>query len=81
MFYVCILYSPSLSKYYVGSTVHVDIRIDQHNKGQSSFTKKGIPWNLIHTIECDSRTTAVQLEIKIKKRGIQRFLDDEKINN
>ena len=37
---------------------------------------KGIPWNLIHHIECDSHSEAVQLENKIKKRGIKRFFED-----
>lgn len=79
MFQVYILYSPSLKKYYVGSTMHLEIRIDEHNRGKSSFTKKGIPWKLIHHIDFINRTDAVQLEMKIKKRGIRRFLEDQNI--
>lgn len=76
MFQVYILFSPSLQKFYVGSTEHLEIRFDEHNRGKSPFTKKGIPWRLIHQIECDSRIAAVQLENKIKKRGISRYLND-----
>ena len=76
MYVVYILFSPSLKKYYVGSTVHLSIRLEEHNRGKSSFTKKGIPWNLVHHIECESHSEAVQLENKIKKRGIRRFLED-----
>jgi len=65
-----------MNKYYVGSTEHLSIRIDEHNRGKSSFTKKGIPWILIHQIECESRSVAIQLEDKIKQRGISRYLDD-----
>ena len=74
MYVVYILYSPSLNKYYVGSTIHLSMRIEEHNRGKSPFTKKGVPWNLVHHIECDSHIAAVQLENKIKKRGIRRFL-------
>jgi len=76
MYVVYILLSESINKYYVGSTIHLSIRIEEHNRGKSSFTKKGIPWTLVHHIECESHSESVQLENKIKKRGIARFLDD-----
>ena len=76
MYVVYILFSPTLNKYYVGSTLHLSIRLEEHNRGKSPFTKKGMPWNLIHHIECESHNEAVQLENKIKKRGIKRYLED-----
>ena len=76
MFFVYILYSSSLEKYYVGSTDDVDKRLDQHNLGKGNFTSKGIPWILITTFSCNSRSEAVVLEMKIKKRGIKRYLQD-----
>jgi putative endonuclease len=79
MYVVYILFSASLNKYYVGSTVHLAIRIDEHNRGKSPFTKKGIPWTLVHHIECKDNTAAILLENKIKKRGIKRFLNDQNI--
>lgn len=78
MYVVYILFSPTLNKYYVGSTLHLSIRLEEHNRGKSPFTKKGMPWNLIHHIECESHSEAVQLENKIKKRGIGRYLVDLK---
>lgn len=76
MIFVYILYSSSLEKYYVGSTHDVDKRLQQHNSGKGKFTSKGIPWILITTFESSSRTDAVRLELKIKKRGIKRYLQD-----
>jgi putative endonuclease len=76
MFYVYVLYSSSLEKYYIGSTEDLQKRLVQHNSGKGNFTKKGLPWKLIFSIECESRTEAVQLEIKIKKRGAKRYLQD-----
>lgn len=78
-FVVYILYSISLGKYYVGQTRDINNRILQHNSGKGNYTSKGIPWELIHTFECINRSEAVQLELKIKKRGIQRYLQDNNL--
>jgi len=76
MFSVYILYSSTLNKFYVGSTQHLSLRLLEHNRGKSLFTKKGIPWILVHSFSCDNRTEALQLEKQIKKRGIARYLID-----
>ncbi len=79
MYYTYILFSHKLLIFYVGSTQHLDTRIAQHNSGKSKFTKQGIPWCLIHSFPFPSRALAVQLELKIKKRGILRFLIDNNL--
>jgi putative endonuclease len=76
MIFVYIIFSSSLSKYYVGNTEDVKMRLAQHNAGKGNFTSKGIPWILITKIKCDSRSEAVKLELKIKRRGIKRYLGD-----
>jgi putative endonuclease len=78
-FKVYILWSESLQKFYVGSTNNLEDRIYRHNTGQGRFTVKGMPWKLVLDINCENRKEAVQLEGKIKKRGIRRFLLDQKI--
>ena len=60
--------------------MHLSIRIEEHNRGKSPFTKKGMPWTLVHQIECENHSLAIQLENKIKKRGIGRYLDDLKMH-
>jgi putative endonuclease len=77
MFYVYILFSSSLEKHYVGHTDDVNRRFQQHNAGKGNYTSKGIPWLLIATFECTSKSDAVQLELKIKKRGAKRYLQDQ----
>ncbi|UUV21631.1 GIY-YIG nuclease family protein [Paenimyroides aestuarii] len=76
MFYTYILYSTKSLKYYVGQTNNLSDRINRHNTAQQIATKNGIPWILITYFECQSRSEAVQLENKIKKRGGKRFLFD-----
>lgn len=81
MYFVYILYSSSLDKYYVGSTEDVKRRIYEHNMGKGKYTSKGIPWDLVTIFECGDRKAAVRLELKIKKRGIKRYLQDNNSAN
>jgi putative endonuclease len=76
---VYILYSRSLDKYYVGITEDFERRLYQHNQGKGKFTSKGIPWLLITKFDCIGRSEAVHLEMKIKKRGIKRYLQDNNL--
>ena len=76
---VYILFSDSLQKYYVGQTSDVENRIHYHNTGKADFTSKGIPWRMIHSFPCATRSEAVRLEASIKKRGIKRYLQDRNI--
>jgi putative endonuclease len=78
-FYVYILYSSKLEKYYIGSTNDIEDRLYRHNSGQSTFTKTGIPWVLIHKEETATRAEAVRLEMSVKKRGAKRYLQDKGI--
>jgi putative endonuclease len=79
MCYVYTIYSSSLEKYYVDSTDNVERRLGQHNGGRGNFRSKGCPWDLIVSIECCSRSEATELEHKVKKRGIKRYLQDNKL--
>ena len=76
MFAVYILYSPIIKRFYVGSTNNLVDRLKRHNEGQSKYTKKGVPWNLVTSFNFNSRSEAYKLEMKIKKRGIERYLKD-----
>lgn len=76
MFFVYVLFSENLNKFYVGSTQNLESRFLQHNRGKTPFTKSGIPWKLIHFIPLNTRSEAIHLETKIKNRGIERYLKD-----
>ncbi|MFP3912827.1 MAG: GIY-YIG nuclease family protein [Desulfobacteraceae bacterium] len=78
-FYVYIIQSESTGRYYCGSSSDPIRRLRQHNDPDYNLTKttkrfKG-PWKLIWHHQCPSRAHAMTLEIKIKKRGIERFLN------
>jgi putative endonuclease len=73
---VYILYSKKRKRYYVGQTHNIEARFKRHNNGFVPSTKSGLPWVLKLTIEVKSRSEALKLEKRIKKRGIRRFLED-----
>ena len=76
LYVVYILFSEKLNRYYVGHTNNIEKRLTTHNRGGKKYTTKGIPWVLIEKYNCASRSEAMQLEKKIKKRGIKRYLDE-----
>ena len=80
MFYVYILFSNSINKFYVGYTSNLDLRLEQHNDALSKFSKSGIPWKIIHYFTTDNKTEAIILEKKIKKNGAKRYLERNNIS-
>jgi len=48
MVYVYILKSIKYPKTYVGSTINFNKRFQEHNNGQSIFTKRYKPWKLVY---------------------------------
>ncbi len=75
-FFVYILFSESLCKYYIGFTTDIAKRLQHHNSSQDRFSKKGVPWTLVTYFSCEDKKSALALEKKIKARGARRFLDD-----
>jgi len=75
MYYVYILYSASLDKYYVGSTADVEMRVERHNAGWGRFTKGGIPWKLMYTETCSTQSEALQRERGIKRQKDRRYIE------
>src|SRR5687768_1738858 len=77
--FVYILYSRKGLKYYAGITNDLSDRLNRHNKGESLSTKYGLPWELVYSEECANKSVAMALEIKIKKQGIRRYLEDHNL--
>lgn len=53
--------------YYTGSCVNIESRVADHNRGNTTFTKKFIPWKLIYVEEYATLKEARQRERQIKK--------------
>ena len=76
MFSTYILFSDKLNNYYVGQTEDLIQRMVDHNAGRSKFTKSGRPWELVYHVEFQTRSEAIFLEARIKRRGINRYLKE-----
>ena len=74
MYSVYIIYSENIDKFYVGQTQDFSQRIERHNGGMVTSTKKTNDWKLIWKTEVNSRSEALILERKIKNKGARRFL-------
>ncbi len=79
MFFIYVLQSQKTHRYYVGQTEDIPARLLRHNSGMMKSTKHGVPWKLLVSLPCSTRSEAMQLEKKIKSRGIKRFLSDNNL--
>ena len=78
MYCTYILWSEVTGRYYTGSTEDLDNRFIEHNQGEMSSTRSGIPWKIIHVEYFTTRALAMRKEEQIKSRGAKRYLEDLK---
>jgi len=80
MFFVYILYSVALNRYYVGQSSNVVKRVTEHLAGHARFTCAAKDWELVFVQCVPGRRDAVLLERHIKKaksrKTIERFVAD-----
>ena len=76
MFTTYILFSKSINTYYVGSTGNITDRLNRHNTGRSTYTKRGIPWVLVYRKEYATKSEAYQAELYIKSQKSRKYIED-----
>ncbi|MEL6670556.1 MAG: GIY-YIG nuclease family protein [Bacteroidota bacterium] len=74
-YYLYILYSAKIDRYYVGSTSNLSDRLHRHNTGRSKYTKRGIPWEVVYTESFPDRPAAVRREREIKKKKSRVYVE------
>ena len=67
MYFLYIIYSAKLDKYYVGSTANINERISKHNTNHKGFTGTVNDWILKYYEEFSTKTEALKRELQIKK--------------
>ena len=67
MYYVYILESLLNGDYYKGSTENYAERLEQHNRGESQYTRSLIPWKLIFVQAFETKTEALKREKQLKR--------------
>ncbi len=65
-YFVYILYSEKLDKYYIGSSYDPRDRLKKHNRSHKGFTSTGKPWLLQYIETYNSKTEALIREKQLK---------------
>ncbi|TKC00182.1 GIY-YIG nuclease family protein [Pedobacter cryophilus] len=66
MFFVYILFSSSLNKYYIGSTSNLEERLRKHNSNHKGFTGANSDWVLRYSETFETKIQALKREKQIK---------------
>jgi putative endonuclease len=74
MYILYVLKSKTAKKSYVGITIDLTRRINEHNSGKNFYTKRYCPWNLIYKEELSSWGEARKREKYLKSAVGRRFL-------
>ena len=69
MYFVYILKSKKDSSLYCGYTKDIGARLEEHNRGNVTYTSSRKPWNLIYYEAFQSLDDAIDREQKLKKFG------------
>jgi putative endonuclease len=67
MWYVYIIYSEKIDRYYIGVTDNLTWRLERHNQGWDRYTKRGIPWKIVYTESFENKTDTLRREKELKK--------------
>lgn len=74
MFTVYILQSQTTFRYYIGYCSNMKERLQRHNSGRSTYSKKERPWIVVYTEVFTNRTDAMKREKQIKSyKGGEAF--------
>ena len=65
-YWIYILRSKLLEKYYVGQSIDPHHRLVYHNTIEKGFTSRYRPWELVYSKECETRREAKEVEMKVK---------------
>ena len=76
IYIVYILQSSTTGRFYVGFTNDLDRRISEHNRKKGKFTDAGIPWEVVHKEQFESKIEAQQREKYIKSRKSRSYIEE-----
>ncbi len=74
MYYVYVLYSRKISKFYIGYTKDLNNRIEHHNLGLDRWSERGIPWKLVYFEKYENKQDALRREKFLKTGKGSKFV-------
>ena len=66
-YFLYILYSDSLDKYYIGTSHDPLLRLHYHNVSNKGWTCRGRPWKLVFTKKFATKSDAQKWERNLKR--------------
>ena len=72
--WVYIMESESTGQWYYGHTSDLERRRTEHNSGNTKSTKGKGPWKLIFAKEWETKSEAVNFELKLKRLRNKEFI-------
>jgi putative endonuclease len=78
MFYVYILYSALVDKFYIGYTENLEDALNRHNTHRSGFrrfTKRASDWKLVYFEIFENKKDAIKREREIKDKKSRRYIE------
>jgi putative endonuclease len=75
MWYVYIIYSEKIDRYYIGVTEDLIWRLERHNQAWGKYTKRGIPWKIVYTESFKDKSSALRREKEIKNRKSRKYIE------
>ncbi len=74
-YYVYILFSDRLNRYYIGSTKDIASRIEAHLWNHKGFTSKAKDWQLRYQEVFETKTEALAREKQIKRWKSRKLIE------
>ncbi|MFN3138420.1 MAG: GIY-YIG nuclease family protein [Allomuricauda sp.] len=74
-YFVYIIYSKSLDRYYVGHSQDLEDRMNRHNSGRSKYTKTAKDWEVKYTERYFTRSEAMNREKDIKRKKSRKYIE------
>ncbi len=73
-FFLYIIYSKKLDRYYIGQTSSLKNRLDKHLEGTTRYTKRTNDWVLVYSEAYKTRPEAMRREKFIKRMKSSKFI-------
>lgn len=77
MHYLYIIYSSRIDHYYIGETMDMERRLEEHNGGvfKGCFTRRSNDWHYVLTIPFSEKSRAQQAECFVKRMNSRKFTE------
>ena len=75
MYWLYIIKSEAVNKYYTGQTADIEKRIFHHNSGREKYTKIASDWKLVYSKKYKTRQEAHKVENFIKSQKSRVFIE------